>query len=107
MVESVWRGRAPIWLRILTGILLFPAFWIIFATGVTGLFQSSDSPIPGWLLLAVGLVAGPASWIIARRSSVLVAVALLGLALFVLGWFLHIIWLVAQYHQDTEPFLGP
>jgi hypothetical protein len=107
MVERVWRGQAPIWLRILAGILLFPALWIIFATGETGLFQSSDSPTPGWLLLAAGIVAGPMSWIIARRSSVLVAVALSGLALFVLGWFLQIVCLNARDYQDTEPFLGP
>ena len=107
MVERVWRGRAPIWLRILTGILLFPALWIILATGATGLFQSSGSPTPGWLLLAAGVVAGPISWLIARRSSVLVAAALSGLALFVLGWFLQMILLVARHYQDTEPFLGP
>ena len=107
MVERVWRGRAPIWLRILNGILLFPALWIIFATGETGLFQSSDSPTPGWLLLAAGAVAGPISWLVARKSSVLITVALSGLALFVLGWFLQIVLLVARDYQATEPFLGP
>jgi len=107
MIESIWRRRAPIWARVLSGFLLFPALWIILATAETRLFQSSDSPTPGWLLLAAGVVAGPISWIIARRSSVLVAVALSGLALFVLGWFLQIVWFVAQSYQDTEPFLGP
>jgi hypothetical protein len=107
MVESVWRGRAPIWLRVLAGVLLFPALWILFATGATGLFQSLESPTPGWLLLAVGVVAGPISWLVARRSSVLVAVALSGLALFVVGWFLQIILLVARDYQATETLLGP
>lgn len=107
MAESVWRGRAPIWLRILTGILLFPALWIALNLGATGLFQSSDSPAPGWLLLAAGVPAGLASWVIVRKSSAPVAVALALLALFVLGWFLQIVLLVARNYQPTEPFPEP
>jgi hypothetical protein len=107
MAESVWRGRAPIWLRILTGILLFPALWIALNLGVTGLFMSSESSTPPWLLLAAGIPAGLASWVIVRKSSAPVAVALALLALFVLGWFLQMVLLVARYYQDTEPFLGP
>lgn len=105
MAERVWRGRAPTWLRILTGILLFPAIWIAFAVGETGLFKSFDSSTPSWLLLAAGVPAGLASWAIVRKSSALVAIALSVLALFVLGWFLHIVWLVAQYYQDIQPLL--
>jgi hypothetical protein len=97
MAESVWRRPAPIWLRVLTGILLFPAIWIALNLGVTGLFESLESSIPPWLLLAAGVPAGLASWAIVRKSSAPVAVALAVLALFVLGWFLHIVWLVARY----------
>lgn len=107
MAESVWRRPAPVWLRILTGILLFPAIWIALNLGMTGLFISLESPTPPWLLLAAGVPAGLASWIIARKSSALVAVALSALALVVVGWFLQIVWMVARYYQDSEPFLGP
>ena len=105
MAGSVWRGRAPIWLRILTGILLFPAVWIAFNLGETVLFQSLESSTPPWLLLASGVAAGLASWIIVRKSSAPVAVALLVLALFVLGWFFSIVLQVARYYQDVEPLL--
>lgn len=105
MLERVWRGRAPIWLRILTGILLLPALWIAFALGETGLLKSFESSTPPWLLLAAGVPAGLASWLMARKSSALVAIALAVLALFVLGWFMHIVWLVAQYYQDIQPLL--
>jgi len=105
MAESVWRGRAPIWLRILTGILLFLAVWIAFNLGETVLFQSLESSTPPWLLLASGVPVGLASWAIVRKSSAPVAVALAVLALFVLGWFLHIVWLVAQCYQDGQPLL--
>ena len=102
MAESVWRGRAPIWLRILTGILLFLAVWIAFNLGETVLFQSLESSTPPWLLLAAGVPAGLASWAIVRKSSAPVAVALAVLALFVLGWFFSIALQVAQYLQDVE-----
>ena len=105
MAGSVWRGRAPIWLRVLTGILLLPALWIAFALGETGLFKSFDSSTPPWLLLAAGVPAGLASWAIVRKSSAPVAVALLVLALFVLGWFFSIVLQVARYYQDVEPLL--
>jgi hypothetical protein len=74
---------------------------------MTGLFMSSESSTPPWLLLAAGVPAGLASWVIIRKSSTPVAVALALLALFVLGWFLQMILLVARHYQDTEPFLGP
>ena len=105
MAGSVWRGRAPIWLRILTGILLFPAVWIAFNLGETVLFQSLESSTPPWLLLAAGVPAGLASWAIVRKSSAPVAVALAVLALFVLGWFFSITWQVAQSLQDVESLL--
>ena len=105
MAESVWRGRAPIWLRILTGILLFPAVWIAFNLGETVLFQSLESSTPPWLLLASGVPAGLASWAIVRKSSALVAVALSVLALVVVGWFFSIALQVAQSLQDVESLL--
>jgi hypothetical protein len=55
--------------------------------------------------LAAGVPAGLASWAIVRKSSAPVAVALLVLALFVLGWFFSIVLQVARYYQDVEPLL--
>jgi hypothetical protein len=105
MAESVWRRPAPIWLRVLTGIVLFPAMWIALNLGVTGLFMSSESSTPPWLLLAAGVPAVLASWAIVRKSSAPVAVALGVLALLAIGWFFSIVLQVARYYQDVEPLL--
>jgi hypothetical protein len=105
MAESVWRRPAPIWLRVLTGILLFPAMWIALNLGVAGLFMSSESSTPPWLLLAAGVPAVLASWAIVRKSSAPVAVALAALALVTIGWFFSIVLQVARHYQDVEPLL--
>ena len=98
MAESVWRRRAPVWLRIATGILLFPALWFAFALVLWGLLGSRDAPdqAPGWPFLVAGIAAGIATWIIARRSSTPIALALIALALYALWWILSIIWHVAR-----------
>jgi hypothetical protein len=98
MAESLWRRRAPVWLRIVTGILLFPALWFACTMGVWGLFEYWDAAnrVPGWLYLAAGLPACLATWIIVRKSSFPVAVALSALALYALWWILSIIWRVVQ-----------
>jgi hypothetical protein len=104
MEESVWRRRAPVWLRIVTGILFFPALWFALGVSVWALleFLKATDPAPGWPFLVAGVAAGIATWIIARKSSTPIALALAVLALFVLGWFLYIVWVVAQYYQDVQ-----
>jgi hypothetical protein len=71
MVESVWRRRAPVWLRIVTGILFFPALWLALAVSVWALleFLEATDRAPGWPFLVAGVAAGLATWVIARRSS--------------------------------------
>ena len=98
MAESVWRRRAPVWLRIVTGILLFPALWFMLALSLWALLECLEAPkaTPGWPFLVVGAVAGFATWIIARKSPTPVAVALAALALLALNWILSILWKVAQ-----------
>jgi len=77
--------RAPRWLRLLAGILLFPALWL-------GLALALDAVVPlarlGVLALAFGLaptaaLAGLVIWLIARRArtrplAVLMSLALVG-----------------------------
>ncbi len=83
--DSVWRRRAPIWLRILAGLLLFPVLALgIALLGGPMLQGSIDSPLPPWLLI-VGAIAGAiASFIAVRRSSIPVAAILVALP--VLGY---------------------
>ena len=97
MVESVWRRRAPVWLRIVTGILLFPALWFVLGVGLTAVLQLLKvTEFPGWQFLLLGAAAGVATLVIARKSSIPIAVALVVVALFTLRWILSVIWKVAQ-----------
>jgi hypothetical protein len=79
MVESVWRRRAPLWLRILAGILLLPLLAIVLfvATRAFGW----DTPLV-WLFVIGAVLA----WVIALRAPTPVAAVLSGLA--VLGFAL-------------------
>jgi hypothetical protein len=99
MLERVWRGRAPTWLRILTGILLGPVVWFAFALAEWLLFESLESPVPAELF---SIVAGLASWVIVRKSSALIAIVLSVLALLALGWIGSIILRVADALQDVQ-----
>jgi hypothetical protein len=99
MVESVWRRRAPVRLRIVTGILLWPVIWFAFALAEWVLFESLESPIPAELF---SIVAGLASWIIVRKSSAPIAIVLSVLALLALGWIWSIILRVADALPDIQ-----
>jgi hypothetical protein len=99
MVESVWRRRAPIWLRIVTGILLWPVIWFAFALAQWALFESLEFPVPAVLF---SLVAALASWIIVRKSSAPVAMAFSALALLALAWIWSIILRVVDALQPIQ-----
>jgi hypothetical protein len=79
MAESVWRRRAPLWLRIVAGILILPLLGLILvvATRAFGL----DTPL-FWLVP----IAAALAWLIAYRAPVPIAAALSVLA--VLGFAL-------------------
>jgi hypothetical protein len=53
MAENVWRRRAPLWLRIVAGILLLPLLGlaVFFVAGVIDL----DTPLVWILPIAAGL----------------------------------------------------
>jgi hypothetical protein len=51
---SFWRRRAPIWLRVLLGLLILPVFWACF----TLTLEASLPPIKSSLATGVLLVAG-------------------------------------------------
>jgi len=70
MAENVWRRRAPLWLRIVAGILLLPLLGlaVLFVAGVLGL----DTPLVWILPIAAGL-----AWLIAHRAPTPIAAALL------------------------------
>jgi hypothetical protein len=79
MAESVWRRRAPLWLRIVAGILILPLLGLILvvATRAFGL----DTPL-FWLVP----IAAALAWLIAYKAPVPIAAALSVLA--VLGFAL-------------------
>ncbi len=74
MAESVWRRRAPLWLRIVAGILILPLLGIILfvATRAFGL----DAPL-FWLFV----IAAALAWLIAYRAPTPIAAAFLVLPL--------------------------
>jgi hypothetical protein len=79
MAESVWRRRAPLWLRIVAGILILPLLGLVLvvATRAFGL----DTPL-FWIVP----IAAALAWLIAYRAPVPIAAALSVLA--VLGFAL-------------------
>jgi hypothetical protein len=70
MAENVWRRRAPLWLRVVAGILVLPLLGIavIFAAGALGL----DTPLV-WIFA----IAAALAWLIVRRAPTPIAAALL------------------------------
>lgn len=73
MAESVWRRRAPLWLRIVAGILILPILGIILFVA-TRLLDSDTSLV--WLFA----IAAALAWLIAYRAPTPIAASLLGLA---------------------------
>ena len=99
MVESVWRRRGPVWLRIVAGILLWPVIWFALALAEWVLFESLESPVPAELF---SIVAGLASWVIVQKSSAPVAIVLSVLALLALGRIWSIILRVVDVLQPIQ-----
>lgn len=80
--ESVWARRAPIWLRILAGVLIFPILWVALASLYQAtLAAGAHSPVAPWILIVAATAAGIASWITVRASSACIAVGLLAVGL--------------------------
>lgn len=98
MVENAWRRPAPVWLRILTGILLWPVILFALALAEWVLFDSLEFPVPAELF---SIVAGLASWTIVRRSPAPIAIVLSVLAVLALSWIWSIILRVADLLQDV------
>ncbi len=80
--ESVWRRRAPVWLRILAGVLIFPTLWVALASLCHAtLAAGAHSPVAPWILTVAAIAAGVASWIIVRTSSARIAVGFFAVGL--------------------------
>jgi hypothetical protein len=73
MAESIWRKRAPLWLRIVAGILVLPILGMILfvATRLLGF----DTPLM-WLFA----IAAALAWLVAYRAPTPIAASLLVLA---------------------------
>ncbi len=80
--ERSWRNRAPVWLRVLFGLLLFPLIWVGLALLLAALLPSAlSSTTIDVLLFAEAIVAAFVSWLIVRRASTRVSAGLSTLAL--------------------------
>ena len=85
--ESVWRRRAPVWLRILAGVLIFPTVTFVIALlGGIALRGSIASPLPPWLLIFAAIAGAVVSFIVSRKSSTPVAAILVALPLLGYAW---------------------
>jgi len=95
MAESVWRRRAPLWLRIVAGILSLPLLGLILvvATRAFGL----DTPL-FWLVPIAAVLA----WLIAYRAPTPIAASFLLLPLF--GY--AAVFFVGSQVQDTFEDVG-
>lgn len=89
--SSFWRGLAPVWLRVLAGLLIFPFLWVGFELLFAGLL-ARVLPDSLMVLLAdnlvvltvlVILVAGIIAILLVRKSSTRRAAALSSLAVLV------------------------
>jgi hypothetical protein len=78
MAESVWRRRAPLWLRIVAGILVLPllGIFVLVAAGAAG----AEPPFL-WLLA----IAAALAWVVAYRAPTPIAAALSVLSVLGLG----------------------
>jgi len=83
---SFWRKRAPIWLRVLLGLLILPVIWACFTlTLEASLPPIKSSLATGVLLVAGAVIAGFVSWIIVRKASARVSAGFATLALLAYG----------------------
>ena len=84
--ETVWRRRAPIWLRVLAGLVAFPLLWLVAALICVDVLQGSiGGDIPAGLLILAAIIGVLASFFLCRRSSLPVAGILIALPLFAYG----------------------
>ena len=79
--SSFWRGPAPVWLRILAGLLLFPILWLVFQLLVFGLFPAVRGLTENLIVLLSIIAAGIAAAVLIRKSSMRRALVLSFLAL--------------------------
>jgi hypothetical protein len=77
--SSFWRGLAPVWLRILAGLLVLPILWFGFELVAQGLLPSA---LPDGLLVLLSIIAaGIVVAFLVRKSSRRRALVLSSLAL--------------------------
>ena len=81
--SSFWRGLAPVWLRILAGLLLFPILWLVFQLLAFGLFPAVRGLTENLIVLLSIIAAGIAAAFLIRKSSLRRASVLSFLALLV------------------------
>lgn len=99
MSESIWRRRAPLWLRILTGILILPLVGLVLVV-VSGAFEWETPLI--WLFAITAALA----WLIAYRAPTPIAATLLVLPLLGYAGIFYLGSEVENTFDDGGGYLG-
>ncbi|HXG79974.1 MAG TPA: hypothetical protein VNJ31_11650 [Methyloceanibacter sp.] len=84
MADTVWRKRAPLWLRILAGVLLLPVFALLLFV-VSNALGYSATPLMWFVAIAAAL-----AWLILYRAPTGLAASLLVLPLIGVGLILFL-----------------
>jgi hypothetical protein len=98
--EGVWRRPAPVWLKIIAGVVVFPALW-----GLIAVLLGRALGVPAnWTLIAAALAGAVASLFLARKSSLPAAGALIVLPL--LAYVFTYYGIQLQQQEPSEPSGG-
>ncbi len=100
---SVWRRPARVWLRIVAGLVAFPAFGVVIAL-ISG---QAFGQIPNWLLIASTAAGALVSFLLARKSSLPVAGALIALPLLAYAFTYYEIRSLQQEPSEEATRLPP
>ena len=103
--SSFWRGLAPVWLRILAGLLLFPLLWLGLELLAHGLLPVALADrLAEFLILLTIVAAGIAAAFLIRKSSMRGAIVMSSLALF--AYAIGSLTMISAQLPETAPGAG-
>ena len=103
--SSFWRGPAPVWLRILAGLLLFPILWLGLELLGYGLLPAAlPDTLAAFVVLLTIIAAGIADAFLVRKSSTRRAIVMSSLALF--AYAIGSLTMIGAQLPETAPGAG-
>src|SRR3990170_3186872 len=103
--SSFWRGPAPVWLRILAGLLLFPILWLGLELLGYGLLPAAlPDTLAAFVVLLTIIAAGIAAAFLVRKSSTRRAIVMSSLALF--AYAIGSLTMIGAQLPETAPGAG-